>query len=99
MQWYDPIIEIWTESGGGELLKRDCPIKRHLKVLIVVDGDEEEKGTHICPIMCVKLFSGRNLITNKKEGRMHDFGFLRVGGRFSPLGWLPPFSSLILFIC
>ena len=29
---------------------------------------------------------------------MHDFGFLIVGGRFSPLGWLPPFYSLILFI-
>jgi len=21
MQWYDPIIEIWTESDGGELLR------------------------------------------------------------------------------
>jgi hypothetical protein len=26
----------------------------------------------------------------KKEGRMHDLGFLRGGGRFSLLGWLPP---------
>jgi hypothetical protein len=29
---------------------------------------------------------------------MHDFGFLRGRGRFSLLVWLPPFSSLILFI-
>jgi hypothetical protein len=27
------------ESGDGELLKRDCPIRRHLKVIIVVDGN------------------------------------------------------------
>jgi len=47
-----------TESGGGELLKRDCPIKRHLKVIMVVDGDEEEEDTHICPIMCAELLSG-----------------------------------------
>jgi hypothetical protein len=39
------------ESGGGELLNRDCPIRRHLKVIMVVDGDEEEEDTHICPIM------------------------------------------------
>jgi len=36
--------------------------------------------------------------TNQKEERMHDLGFLRGRGRFSLLGWLPPFSSLILFI-
>jgi hypothetical protein len=47
-----------TENGGGELLKRDCPIRRHLKVIMVVDGDEEEEDTHICPIMCAKLLSG-----------------------------------------
>jgi hypothetical protein len=47
-----------TESGGGELLKRDCPIRRHLKVIMVVDGDEEEDVTHIYPIMCAELLSG-----------------------------------------
>jgi hypothetical protein len=28
---------------------------RHLKVIMVVDGDEEEEEevTHVCPIMCV----------------------------------------------
>jgi len=36
-------------------------------------------------------------LINKKE-RMHDLGFPKGGGRFSPLGWLPPLSSLILFI-
>jgi len=41
MQWYGPIIEIKTKNGGGELLKRDCPMRRHLKVIVVVDGDEE----------------------------------------------------------
>jgi hypothetical protein len=34
----------------------------------------------------------------KKKGRMHNLGFLRGRERFSLLGWLPPFSSLILFI-
>jgi hypothetical protein len=57
MQWYGPIVEIWTESGGGEVLKRDCPIMGHLKVIMVVDKDEEEV-THVCPIMCVELLSG-----------------------------------------
>jgi hypothetical protein len=58
MQWYGPIIEIKTESGGGELLKRDCPIRRHLKVIMVVDGDEEVESAHVFPITCVKLLSG-----------------------------------------
>ena len=47
-----------TESGDGELLKRDCPIRRHLKVIMVVDGYEEEDVTHIYPIMCAELLSG-----------------------------------------
>jgi len=47
-----------TESGGGELLKKNCLIRRHLKVIMVVDGDEEEDVTHICPIMCAELLSG-----------------------------------------
>jgi hypothetical protein len=44
-----------TESGGGELLKRDCPIRRHLKVIMVVDGDEEGEGAHVYPIACAEL--------------------------------------------
>jgi len=28
---------------------------------MVVDGDEEEEDTHICPIMSVELLSGRIL--------------------------------------
>ena len=47
-----------TKNGSGELLKRDCPIKRHLRVLMEVDGDEEEEGAHVCPITCAELFSG-----------------------------------------
>ena len=47
-----------TKNGGGELLKRDCPIRRHLKVIMVVDGDEEEKGVHVYPITCAELFNG-----------------------------------------
>jgi hypothetical protein len=58
MQCYGPIVEIETESGVGELLKRDCPIMRHLKVIMVVDGDEEEEITHVCPITCVEQLSG-----------------------------------------
>jgi hypothetical protein len=33
-------------------------MKRHLKVIMVVDGNEEEEDTHICPIMCAELLSG-----------------------------------------
>jgi hypothetical protein len=33
---------------------------RHLKVIVVVDGDEEEDVTHICPIMCAELLSREN---------------------------------------
>ena len=44
-----------TKNGGGELLKRDCPIRRHLRVLMEVDGDEEEEGAHVYPITCAEL--------------------------------------------
>jgi hypothetical protein len=46
-----------TRNGGGELLKRDCPIRRHLKVIMVVDGDEEEEGAHVYLITCAELLS------------------------------------------
>jgi hypothetical protein len=51
MQWYGPIIEIVTRNGGGELTKGDCPIRRHLKVIMVVDGDDEEEGAHVYPVL------------------------------------------------
>jgi len=60
MQWYGPIVEIETKNGGGELLKRDCLMKRNLKVIMVVDRDEEEEVAHICPIICVELLVGEN---------------------------------------
>jgi hypothetical protein len=69
MQWYGPIVEIWTKNGGGELLKRDCPMKRHLKVIMVVDGDEEEEGTYVCPITCPELLSGGIFIA-LREGKI-----------------------------
>jgi len=50
-------LRFMTESGGGELLKRDCPIKRHLKVIMVVDGDEEEEDSYVYPITCAELIS------------------------------------------
>jgi hypothetical protein len=50
------------KSGSGELLKRYCPIRRHLKVLMEVDEDEEEEGAHVCPITCAELLSGEILI-------------------------------------
>jgi hypothetical protein len=65
MQWYGLIIEIENKNGGGELLKRDCLIRRHLKVIMVVDGDEEEEVTHVCPITCVELL-GECLIALRK---------------------------------
>jgi hypothetical protein len=58
MQWYDPIVEIETKSGGGDLLKRDCPIMRHLKVIMVIDRDEEEEVAHVYPITYAELLSG-----------------------------------------
>jgi len=30
----------------------------HLKVIMVVDEDDEEEDTHICPIMYAELLSG-----------------------------------------
>ena len=50
------------ENGSGELLKRDYPIRRHLKVLIKVDGDEEEEGAHVYPITCAELLNGKILM-------------------------------------
>ena len=43
-----------TKNDGGELLKRDCSIRRHLRVLMEVDGDEEE-GVHVFRITCTEL--------------------------------------------
>ena len=43
-----------TKNSGGELLKKDCPIRRHLRVVMKVDGDEEE-GAHVYPITCDEL--------------------------------------------
>jgi hypothetical protein len=31
---------------------------RHLKVIMVVDGDEEEEGAHVYLITCAELLSG-----------------------------------------
>jgi hypothetical protein len=81
MQWYGPIIEIETESGGGELLKRDCPMRRHLKVIMMVDGDEEEEVIHVRPIMCAELLSGGILI-GCKEGKIRTLLETRSCGRF-----------------
>ena len=46
-----------TKNGGGELLKRDCPMRRHLKIIMMVDGDEEEEGAYVYPITCAELLS------------------------------------------
>ena len=43
-----------TKNDNGELLKRDCPIRRHLRVVMEVDGDEEE-GAHVFQITCAEL--------------------------------------------
>ena len=48
-----------TKNGDGELLKRDCPIRRHLRVMMGVDGDEEEEGAYVYPITCAKLLNGK----------------------------------------
>ena len=58
-----PDAMVWSDHGGGELLKRDCPIRRHLRVLMEVDGEEEEEeeGAYVYPITCAELLNG-NLI-------------------------------------
>ena len=61
-------LRLETENGGGELLKRDCPMRRHLKVIMVVDGDEEEEGAYIYPITCVELLSEE--FNASKEGKI-----------------------------
>ena len=48
-----------TKNGGGELLKRDCPIRRHLRVVMEVDGDEEEEDAYVYPITCAELLNGK----------------------------------------
>jgi hypothetical protein len=81
MQWYGPIIEIETESGGGELLKKDFPIRRHLKVIMVVDGDEEGESALVFPITCTELLSEEKF--NCLEGRQNwDTLDTRSCGRF-----------------
>jgi hypothetical protein len=83
LQWYGPIIEIENENGGGELLKRDCLIRRHLKVIMVVDGDEEEEVAHVCPITCVEPLSGECLIA-LREGKI---GTLWTPNHVDDLRW------------
>ena len=36
---------------------------RHLKVIMVVVGDEEEEITHVYPITCAELLSGENFFS------------------------------------
>jgi hypothetical protein len=36
---------------------------------MVVDGDEEEKDSHVCPITCAELLSGEILIA-LREGKI-----------------------------
>ena len=38
-------------------------MKRHLKVIMVVDGDEDEEITHVYLITCAELLCGGILIT------------------------------------
>jgi hypothetical protein len=37
-------------------------MKRHLKVMMVVDGDEEGESAHVCPITCAELLSGEKFL-------------------------------------
>ena len=68
-----------TKNGDGELLKRDCPIKRHLRVVMEVDGDEEEDA-HVYPITCAELLSAE---FNCLDGRQNwDTLDTRSCGRF-----------------
>jgi len=59
----------WDQKLWWWIIERDCPMMRHLKVMMVVDGDEEEDVTHVCPIMCVELLSEEILIA-LREGKI-----------------------------
>ena len=51
-----------------------------------------------CPCNQEKEFSLACLLTtNQKEGRMHDFRFLRGRGRFLKPSWLAALPSLLSF--
>ena len=69
MQLYGPIVEICDRKWWWLINKRDCLIRRYLKVIMVVDGDEEEEGAHVYPITCAELLSGR-ILTVLKEGKI-----------------------------
>ena len=57
------------ESGGGELLKIDCPIRRHLKVIMVVVEEKKKKVHMFTQLHVLKLLSGENF--NCLEGRQN----------------------------
>jgi hypothetical protein len=40
-----------------------------MKVIMVVDGDEEDEAAHVCPITCAELLSRENF--NCLEGRQN----------------------------
>jgi hypothetical protein len=42
-------------------------MRRHLKVIMVVDGDVEEEVAHVCLITCVELLSGGILIFLRED--------------------------------
>jgi hypothetical protein len=69
MQWYGPIVEIYDRKWWWLINKRDCPIRRYLKVIMVVDGDEEEEVAHICSILCAEFISGE-MILALREGKI-----------------------------
>jgi len=79
MQWYGFVIK----SGDGELLKRDCPIRRHLKVIMVVDENEEEEDSYVCLITCAELLN-KDILMALKEGKI---GTLWTPGYVDNLRW------------
>jgi hypothetical protein len=48
----------WDRKWWWWIIERDCPMKRHLKVIMVVDGDEEGESAHVCQITCAERLSG-----------------------------------------
>ena len=50
---------------------------------MVVDGDDEEEITHVCPIMCAELISGVMIIA-LREGKI---GTLRTPDHVDDLRW------------
>ena len=72
--------------------KKNYRRKIHRRIISVCDSVGKLITDGICVLHWRKISVGKTV-----KSCSDNFEFLRGGGHFSPLGWLLPFSSLILF--